>query len=116
MIFEDEYNNGYLTKCTLYYNTGEKIIAQETLYYENVNTKKKHTSFPSSVDYPLKTITDFDENGKKILVEQYMGDKLIYHCEYLNGKKHGTIYSIDKNNVKHTCTYNNGKRIKNTTS
>lgn len=115
LVFEKEYTNGYITKYTLYYNTDEKIVSDETLYYEN-NIKKRHIIFASSSDYPLKTITDFDLNGKKTLEEQYLGDKLIYHCEYFNGKKHGTIYSIDKNNVKHSCTYNNGKKIKYTAS
>jgi antitoxin component YwqK of YwqJK toxin-antitoxin module len=109
LVFEREYINGYLVKYTLYYNGEEKIVSSETIYQNKSNIKKKHISYP--YHDTLMTVTDFDENGKKMLEEQYVNDKLVYHCEYLNGKKHGAIFSIDKNNIKNTCHYINGKRI-----
>lgn len=109
LVCEREYINGYLTKYTLYYNIDEKTVSDETFYYSNSTVKKKHISYPHTGT--LKTVTDFDENGKKSLEEQFMNDKLVYHCEYLNGKKHGTIFSIDKNNIKNTCQYINGKIV-----
>lgn len=109
LIFKKEYNNGYVSKYTLYYNIDGETVSDETFYYSNSTIKKKHISYPHTGT--LKTITDFDENGKKSLDEQFENDKLVYHCEYLNGKKHGTISSIDKNNIKNTCQYINGKKI-----
>jgi len=112
LMFEKEYNNGFITKYTLYFRGDEKIISNETFYHEKSNTKKKNISYP--YNGTLKTITDYDENGKKLLEEQYISDKLVFHCEYINGKKHGVVYSTDKNNIKSTCTYNDGKRISST--
>jgi antitoxin component YwqK of YwqJK toxin-antitoxin module len=109
LVFEEEYNNGYMIKYTVYYNTDEKIISSETFYQADSSVKKKHISYPYKGS--VKTITDFDENGKKSLVEQFVDDKLTYHCEYLNGKKHGTIFCIDENNLKSTYKYANGKKI-----
>jgi len=106
---EKEYIDGFLNKYTLYYNINEKVISSETFYHKISGEKKKHITYPHKGN--LKTVTVFDENGEKLLEEHYIDDALVYHCEYLNGKKHGTIYSIDNDNIKSICQYDNGKRI-----
>ena len=110
LVFETFYTNGWKSKYIEYYNTDKVIACEEIVYHENSNEKKKASKFSS--DGKQKSFTYFDLKGKKELEESYEDDKLIYRCEYLNGRKHGKEFCITKKCDNHTELYENGKKIK----
>jgi antitoxin component YwqK of YwqJK toxin-antitoxin module len=108
--YEVEFEQGILKKNTLYFNGKEKIIAEETYYfYKTLKVEKKITY---SLDHTMLWIKHYDLSENLKLDEIYENDILIYTCSYLNNKKQGVQFSIDKKGVKHECFYENGKRIK----
>ena len=109
LAFEDEYVEGYKIRRTLYYNTDE-IIKAEDIYFHEKSFEKKHTIHYSSDGKDVRHIY-FDKNGKKSLKENYENEKLVYSCEYHDGKKHGTEFCIsDEGPINNR--YTNGKKIR----
>lgn len=111
MIFEESFENGYLTKYILYFNIKKPTISKEILYYPGSLFKQKETEF-GLIENERNHITYFDENGKKKLEEVYEYGKLTYSCEFLNNKKHGKEYCITKKCDNFSEYYENGKKIK----
>lgn len=108
--YEVEIENGIVKKQTVYFNGKEKIIAEEIFYYSKTLQVEKKISY--SLDHKMLWVKNYELSGKLKLDEIYENDVLIYSCSYLNGKKHGVQFSIDKKGVKHECFYENGKRLK----
>jgi len=110
LVYEEFIENGSLIKSVSYYNRTEKPIpAMTTEYYANSFDRKKEIRYDLSQNW--NELRYYDRENKKTLIEEYENDKLIYRCEYLNGKKHGTEFCFDKNGNKLKIQYQNGKKI-----
>lgn len=110
LVYEEYFENGYLTKSIVYYNGTEKPIpARVTEFYEKTSKKKKETNF--GLSKPTTEMKYFDQNGKKELIELYINDKLIYRCEYLNNKKNGTEFCLKDDGTELKIEYKNGEKI-----
>jgi antitoxin component YwqK of YwqJK toxin-antitoxin module len=111
------YENGYLTSEYLYYSKSSngKIFLESVYYPEkaNLNTSKfylhKNIRYKSTGE--IKSIIYFDKNKIKYLEEYYENGKIIYSCEYKDGKKNGKEFCIDKKCGEQTYTYSKGKKI-----
>lgn len=109
LTFEIEFKNGELIKSVEYFN-GKKIKIAEEIFYRKYGLKEKKIKYEYLIDY--KWVEYYNENNKKVLEEEYRDGILVYSCPYLNNKKNGIVYSIDKNGQKIECKFENGKLIK----
>ena len=110
LVYEEYFENGYLTKSIVYYNGTEKPIpARVNEFYEKSSKKKKETNI--GLSKPTTEKIYFDQNGKKKLIEQYTNDKLTYSCEYLDNKKNGTEFCLNDDGTELNIEYQNGKKI-----
>ncbi|POY41019.1 hypothetical protein C3L50_00385 [Flavobacterium alvei] len=105
-----EFKNGVLIKLTTYFNGKKRIISEEKLYNDNGKIEKR-INYEYSKDY--KWIEYYDENGNKILEEDYSNGKLVFKCPFLNNKRNGIQISINEKGEKSECKFLNGKYIKN---
>jgi hypothetical protein len=109
LLLERAYTNGILRKYIIYFNGKEQIVSDEEYYNENGKLEKK---IRYSLDHKTNWNKYYDENGNKILEEDYKNEILVYRCPYSNGKKNGTVFSINEKGEKNECKYENGKLIK----
>ncbi|MVO11086.1 hypothetical protein GOQ30_18095 [Flavobacterium sp. TP390] len=109
LTFEIEFKNGELIKSIEYFN-GKKIKIAEEIFYRKYGVKEKKIKYEYLIDY--KWIEYYDENNQKVLEEEYKDGILVYRCPYLNNKKNGIVYLIEKNGQKKECKFENGKLIK----
>ncbi|MEP5338542.1 MAG: hypothetical protein ABJL44_15120 [Algibacter sp.] len=136
LVYEEEYENGIILSSYLYYNGKEKRVSNKTIYNEN-----KPLALSKEYSYNLKSeifeITTYNDNGIKILYEQFTngkityscqylgkkkhglelgyrggGEKITFRCKYINGKKNGTEYCLNKDGIETKKEYNNGRKIK----
>lgn len=110
LTFEIEFENGVIKKSILYYNGKEKIISNETYYYDNNRLIQKKISY--SLDHKKIWIKYFNKLGEKTLEEDYVNGILVYSCPFLKNKKNGTVISINENGEKFECKFENGNLIK----
>ena len=105
--YEEFFENGVLLKGQ-YYQKKTGKIKQIYEYYPDFSLK-------CEVYFNLRKNKSehiyYDENGKKIKIEEYDSDKLVYSCEYNHRKKHGKEFCII-NQHKHIHFYENGKLLK----
>ncbi|WP_289661722.1 hypothetical protein [Flavobacterium panacagri] len=112
LLSKDDFKNGYIILSTNYYNKSKKGIPYiKTYYYEQLYFKKKKED-KLDFDGNIYTSTYFDENENKILVENYSNGKVIYSCEYKDGKKNGKESCFSKEGTPMIFYYQNGKKIK----
>ena len=109
VIFEVDFENGILFKNTTYYNGEEKIVADEK-FYNSERRIIKHVKYSSYKTYSW--VVYFEPNGDKKLEENYSNGKLVYKCEYLNNRKNGASFSINKQGELKECFWQDGKLIK----
>lgn len=136
LVYEEKYKNGIILSSNLYYN-GKKIrVSNKTLYNPNKPfTLSKENRY--HLDGEIFETTTYNDNGIRILVEQFKngkltyscrylgkkknglelgygenGEKLTYRCEFINGKKNGTEYCVNKDGTEIEKEYKNGKKIK----
>ena len=136
LVYEEEFKGGVILLSYLYYNGKEKRVSNKTIYNPN-----KPLAILKEYSYDLKSevfeITTYDNDGIKILYEQFTngnvsyscqylgkkkhglelgyrngGDKITFRCEYINGKKHGTEYCLNEKGIETKKKFLNGKRIK----
>ncbi|MBQ4804533.1 hypothetical protein J8L88_16855 [Aquimarina sp. MMG015] len=109
--YEEEYKNGIILCSNLYYNGKEKRVSNKTIYNPNKPSVllKEHKY---SLENEIFETTTYNDDGIKILVEQFTNGKLTYSCEYLNKKKHGKEFCYAKNGESITVHYKNGRKIK----
>ena len=111
LVYEERYDDGIIREGLTYYNGKEKILDYKTVYHKyKLWVPKKEFYYPKSGKWI--EITSFDENGKKILVEQFENDKLTYSCEYSGRKKHGKEFCYSDDGEELTFEYVNGKKKK----
>ncbi|MBL7471728.1 hypothetical protein [Robertkochia sediminum] len=113
IVYEEEYKNGVIVLSNLYFNGKGKIISDQTIYNSN-----KPFVLAKKISYNLKkeiieTIL-YDNNGLKILVENFKNGVRTYSCQYLGKRKNGYEISYEKNGIEVYCQteYKNGKKIK----
>ncbi|WP_147404214.1 hypothetical protein [Aquimarina sp. AD1] len=111
LVYEEEYENGIILSSNLYYNGKEKRVSNKTIYNPN-----KPLVLLQEHKYDLKgeifeTVT-YNNDGIKILLEQFEKEKLTYSCQYLGKKKNGIEYCLNKNGVETQIEYRNGKKVK----
>ena len=111
LVYEEEYKNGIILSSNLYYNGKEKRVSNKTLYNPNKPlVLSKEIKYRSNGEI-FETIT-YNDDGIKILIEQFENSKLIYSCQYLGKKKHGLQLGYKENGDKITyrCEFINGKK------
>jgi antitoxin component YwqK of YwqJK toxin-antitoxin module len=109
LVYEEFIENGILKKSVSYYNRTEKPIpALITEYHANSFDRKKEIRYDLSHQWRESRFYDINKN--KTLIEEYENDKLIYRCEYMNNKKHGTEFCYDKQGNEIKIQYKNGKK------
>lgn len=111
LISEFEFIDGVLIKGKVYYNGKEKIMAEERYFYKSNSKVEKKIKY--SLDHKIIWIEYFSEDGAKKLEEDYKNGIVIYRCPFLNNKKHGIQFSINKKGEVQECLFENGKIIKN---
>ncbi len=136
LVYEEEYKNGIIISSNLYYNAKEIRVSNKTIYNQN-----KPFILSKEIKYHLDgeifETTTYNNDGTKILIEQfkngkltyscqYLGkkknglelgygenrEKLTYSCEFINGKKNGTEYCLNDDGIETKKEYRNGKKIK----
>ena len=136
LVYEEEFKNGVIIFSYLYFNGKEKRLSTKTIYNPN-----KPYVLSKELMYELKgdifEIHSYNDDGIKILKEQFTngnlsyscqylgknkhgielgyrdgGEKMTFRCEYINGKKHGTEYCLLENGIETIKEFNNGKKIK----
>jgi len=136
LVYEEKYENGIILSSNLYYNGKEIRISNKTIYNPN-----KPLTLSKEYSYDLKgevfEITTYNDDGVKILYEQFTngkvsyscqylgkkkhglelgyrdgGEKMTFRCEYINGKKNGTEYCLNEKGIETKKEYVNGKKIK----
>ena len=136
LVYEEEYKNGIVLSSNLYYNGKEIRVSNKTIYNPN-----KPFILSKEIKYHLDgeifETTTYNDDGIKILVEQFKngkrtyscqylgkkknglelgygenGEKLTYSCEFINGNKNGTEYCLNEDGTETKKEYKNGKKIK----
>jgi len=111
LVYEEEYKNGIILSSNLYYNGKEIRVSNKTIYNPN-----KPLVLSKEIKYHLDgeifETTTYNDDGIKILVEQFKNGKLTYSCQYLGKKKHGLQLGYGENGEKMTyrCEFINGKK------
>ena len=136
IVYEEEYKNGVILSSNLYYNGKEIKVSNKTIYNPN-----KPSVLSKEIKYQLDgeifETTTYNDDGIKILIEQFKnrkltyscqylgkkkhglqlgygesGEKMTYRCEFINGKKNGTEYCLNDDGTETKKEYRNGKKIK----
>ncbi|TXE12407.1 hypothetical protein ES692_17940 [Psychroserpens burtonensis] len=111
LVYEEEYKNGVILSSNLYYNGKEIRVSNKTIYNPN-----KPLVLSKEIKYQLDgeifETTTYNDDGIKILIEQFKNRKLTYSCQYLGKKKHGLQLGYGENGEKMTyrCEFINGKK------
>jgi antitoxin component YwqK of YwqJK toxin-antitoxin module len=112
LVYEEEYKNGIILSSNLYFNGKEKRVSNKTIYNPNkpLITSKE---YKYNLEGEIFETTTYNDDGIKILVEEFKNGKLTYSCQYLGKKKHGLELGYGENGVEVTCKteYKNGKKI-----
>ncbi|WJS94264.1 hypothetical protein NYQ10_19460 [Flavobacterium johnsoniae] len=112
LLSKSEYQNGYIILHTQYYNKNKAgIPSKKTYFYEHQYFKKKKED-KLDFDGSIYSTIYFDENENKILEEGFSSGKLIYSCEFKDGKKNGKEFCLSKNGEAFHYVYENGKKNK----
>ena len=113
VTYEEIYKDGVILMDYQYYRGEGKKVCYKTVYNRyKLWVKEKEYYYPKSGKWT--EITSFDENGIKILVEQFEKDKLTYSCQYSGKKKHGREFCYDDDGNELIFQYVNGKKQKKT--
>ncbi|NJB72925.1 antitoxin component YwqK of YwqJK toxin-antitoxin module [Saonia flava] len=136
LVYEEEYEKGIILSSNLYYNGKEKRVSNKAIYNPNKPlVLSKEYSY--DLKYKIFEITTYNDDGLKILYEQFTngkvsyscqylgkkkhglelgyrdgGEKMTFRCEYINGKKNGTEYCLNEKGIETKKEYLNGKKIK----
>ncbi|MCH3882995.1 MULTISPECIES: toxin-antitoxin system YwqK family antitoxin [Tenacibaculum] len=111
LVFETKFKKGIIISSKIYYNGKIKRVSNKTIY----NSEKpylKSKEYKYNLESEIFETTTYNENGEKILLEQFKKGKLTYSCEYLGKKKHGIELGYEENGEKltYSCEYKNGKK------
>lgn len=139
LVYEEIYKNGIILYDNLYFNGKKVSVSDKRIYHPDKPfvLSKEHKYHSNGAIYETTTYNDDGikilkeefENGKLAYSCQYFGkkkhglelgyqensEKLMYRCEYQNGKRHGKEYCLNEDGVLIIKEYQNGKRIKKTT-
>lgn len=136
LVYDEEYENGIILSSNLYYNGDQMRVSNKKIYNPNKPfTLSKENRY--HLNGKIFETTTYNENGLKILEEQFKNEKLIYSCQYsgktkqglelyygndgekmtyrcefIKGKKNGTEYCLNEDGTETSKEYLNGKKIK----
>ena len=100
----------------LFYQVISILILKKKISDKTIYNRYKLWVIEKEISYRLSKdtfeIKSYDENGKKILLEQFENNKVTYSCEYNGKKRHGTEMCFDDDGNKLIFQYVNGKKIK----
>lgn len=117
ILRKETYNNGYFTNGYLYFNKSARgKVYEETIFYEEkINKATDRSKIKKIIRYhsngEIYWIKYFDLSGDKILEEDFENGKLIYSCEFKNGKKNGKEFCTTRDCGNQTIVYANGKPV-----
>jgi antitoxin component YwqK of YwqJK toxin-antitoxin module len=111
LVYDEEYENGIILSSNLYYNGKEKRVSSKTIYNPN-NPLVISKEYRYNLESEIFETTTYNDDGIKILLEQFKNGKLTYSCQYLGKKKHGLELNYGKNGEKltYSCEFINGKK------
>ena len=116
IISKEIYKDGYRISKKLYYNklAGGKVY-QETVYFqEKINLENFKFKIQKIISYNSKgevyKIKHYDFTGDKILEEEFENGKLVYSCEFKDGKKNGKEFCSTRKCGNEIILYLNGKK------
>jgi len=136
LVYEEEFKNGIIFYSNLYFNGKEKILSAKTVYNPNLPyTISKELIY--DLQQEIFEIRTYNDDGIRILIEQFQNGKLTYscqylgkikhglelgyrdggeimtsRCEYINGKKHGTEYCLNENGTESKTEFYYGKKVR----
>ncbi len=111
LVYEEEFENGIILYSYLYFNSKEKRLSTKTIYNPNKpNVLSKKIMY--NLQKEIFEIHTYNDDGIKILREQFTNGKVSYSCQYLGKKKHGIELGYRDGGEKMTfrCEYINGKK------
>ncbi|MFC4476162.1 hypothetical protein [Flavobacterium chungangensis] len=111
LLSKNDFKNVYLILYTEYYNKSKKGIPCRKTYYYDQSFFKKKKEDKLDFDGSIYSSSYFDENENKILEENYSEGKLIYSCQYKDGKKNGKQFCLSKTGKELNYIYENGKKV-----
>ena len=117
IVTKEIYKDGYLTNEYSYYNKSSRgnICEERVFYLEKIDTHDSRFKTQKIIRYhttgEIYNIKYFNTVGDKIKVEEFENGRLVYSCEYKNGKKNGKEFGSTKKCGDVTVTYLNGKKI-----
>lgn len=136
LVYEEEFKNGIILSGNLYFNGKEKILSDKTIYNPNkpyVPSKELMYDLHEEIfeirtynDDGIKILCEQFKNGKRTYSCQYLGkkkhglelgykdgeEKITFRCEYINGKKHGIEYCLKENGTESKKEFYHGKKMK----
>lgn len=105
-----EFSNGKLISNKYYFfKEGVPIIYEELYYDSSSKLVQRIKNYDEKNKYAVYA---YDENGKIKTYDYYLNSVHYEHKEYLNGKKHGTWFCIEKDGNICERVFENGKKIK----
>ncbi|WP_324026196.1 hypothetical protein QSV08_02245 [Maribacter sp. BPC-D8] len=111
VYFEEVYNDGIILFDYQYFKGSDRKLIYRTDYNRYKPwSKEKAFYYPKSGKWIQ--ITSYDEHGKKILIEKFEKEKLIYSCQYSGKKKNGQEICYDENGNQLIFQYVNGKILR----
>jgi len=111
LVYEEEFENGVILNSYLYFNGKEKRLSTKTIYNpDKPNVLLKEIMY--DLQKEIFEVHTYNDNGVKILREQFTNGKVSYSCQYLGKKKHGIELGYKDGGEKMTfrCEYFNGKK------
>jgi len=111
LLSKGDYKDGFIILYTEYYNKSKAGIPYKKTYYYDQKFFKKKKEDRLDYDGTITSTIYFDQNRKKTLEEFFSKGKLVYSCEYKDGKKNGKELCFSKKGEILNYTYSNGKKV-----
>jgi hypothetical protein len=107
----ETFEEGKLTRKKYYYSKeGNPYIYEEFYYNSTDKLLQRIRNYEGKNRYAIYT---YDDNGKVKSYDLYENSVHSQHEEYLNGKKHGIWFCLEKDGNLCERVFENGKKIKN---
>lgn len=116
IVSKEVYEGGYKTNEYEYYNKSAsgKVYKEIVYYREKIHLEDERFKIHKVILYhtngQIYSVKHYDLQNDKTLEEEFENSKLIYSCEFKNGKKNGKEFCTSKKSGSTTIIYSNGKK------
>ena len=111
LVYEEVYNDGVVLLSNLYFN-GKQQIVSDRIEYNRYKLWTPAKEYRYNLKGQVIRSISYDENGLKVLVEEFQDGELVYSCQYNGRKKHGVEFCFTEEGEKLMFEYINGKKQK----